>query len=447
MVENSSVLKTISFSNLIKWNVSELVSNQIFGKYKNSPLSKYLVRSKNAIEIKDDVLYKQITIHQYGEGVSLRCEKYGKEIGTKRQFVAKKGQFIISRIDARNGSFGIVSDFLDGAVVTNDFWLFDIKNADPQFLMLLLSSQKINSFWQAKSNGTTNRQRVDFEDFIKSNLPIPPLEEQKKIIQQYNKALTQAEELEKQAEKEEFEIQSYLGKKLDLNVDNARMRNNLNFVNFKNLTRWDCQFHSERTQVSSKYEIRNVADFIDYFMKQSDGTSLRIESSKFPEQKFLFIGMENIVKDSGTLVKNHFVFGHEIKSQTVRVPKNYFIYGKLRPYLNKYWQNTENLENIICSSEFFVFKIKRNINNLYFKYLISSNFIQKQIENKVSGARMPRLNEDDFIQLKIPLPPLEVQNEIVNHINQIKSQTKELRSKALELRQRAKNDFERSVFE
>ncbi|MBP5451014.1 MAG: restriction endonuclease subunit S [Treponema sp.] len=189
MVENSSVLKTISFSNLIKWNVSELVSNQIFGKYKNSPLSKYLVRSKNAIEIKDDVLYKQITIHQYGEGVSLRCEKYGKEIGTKRQFVAKKGQFIISRIDARNGSFGIVSDFLDGAVVTNDFWLFDIKNADPQFLMLLLSSQKINSFWQAKSNGTTNRQRVDFEDFIKSSLPIPPLEEQRLLIQNFKKEL------------------------------------------------------------------------------------------------------------------------------------------------------------------------------------------------------------------------------------------------------------------
>ena len=177
-----SVLKKTRFSDLIKWNVSELLSNKVLGKYENQPLTKFLIRSKNAIEIKDDVLYKQITIHQFGAGVSLRCEKYGKEIGTKRQFVAKKGQFIISRIDARNGSFGIVPDFLDGAIVTNDFWLFDIKNADADFLRLMLSSNKINSFWQSKSNGTTNRQRVDFEEFMKSTLPIPPLEEQKSII-------------------------------------------------------------------------------------------------------------------------------------------------------------------------------------------------------------------------------------------------------------------------
>lgn len=157
MVEKFSILKTVFFSDLNRWNVVGLLNARVLGKYKNQPLSNYLVRSKNAIEIKNDVLYKQITIHQFGEGVSLRCEKYGRDIKTKRQFVAKKGQFIISRIDARNSSFGIVPDFLDGAVVTNDFWLFDIKNAEPQFLVLLLSSQKINSFWQSKSNGTTNR--------------------------------------------------------------------------------------------------------------------------------------------------------------------------------------------------------------------------------------------------------------------------------------------------
>lgn len=447
MVENYSVLKKTLFSNLTKWNVSELISNNIIGNYKNQPLGNYLVRSKNAIEIKDDELYKQITIHQFGGGVSLRCEKYGRDIKTKRQFVAKKGQFIISRIDARNGSFGIVSDFLDGAVVTNDFWLFDIKNAEPQFFVLFLSSQKINSFWQSKSNGTTNRQRVDFKDFIESALPIPPLEEQRKIIRKYQETVSQAENLEVQAEKKEKETQIYLEKSLNLHVRNTQKDANLHFVSFKNLTRWDWQFYSEKTQVSSKYELKNVEDCIDFFMKKEDGSSLRIESSKLPESEFMYIGMENISKNSGELNEKKIILGKEIKSQTVTVPNDYFIYGKLRPYLNKYWQNIDKLENVICSSEFFVFKIKNNINKNYFKYLISSNFIQKQIDNKTSGARMPRLNEADFMQLKLPLPPLSVQEEIVNHITQIKSQVKELRSKAAKLRQSAKTDFERSVFE
>ena len=69
------VLKQTRFSDLIKWNVSELLSNKVLGKYENKSLTNYLIRSKNVIEIKDDILYKQITIHQYGEGVSLRCEK------------------------------------------------------------------------------------------------------------------------------------------------------------------------------------------------------------------------------------------------------------------------------------------------------------------------------------------------------------------------------------
>ena len=143
MVNEFSILKFILFSELEKWNISEILNGKISGKYKSQPLTNFLVRNKEAIEIKRDVLYKQITIHQFGEGVSLRCEKYGKDIKTKRQFVAKKGQFIISRIDARNGSFGIVPDSLDGAIVTNDFWLFDIKNAVSQFLVLLLSSKNI----------------------------------------------------------------------------------------------------------------------------------------------------------------------------------------------------------------------------------------------------------------------------------------------------------------
>lgn len=250
-----------------------------------------------------------------------------------------------------------------------------------------------------------------------------------------------------QAEKKEKETQIYLEKSLNLHVRNTQKDANLHFVSFKNLTRWDWQFYSEKTQVSSKYELKNVEDCIDFFMKKEDGSSLRIESSKLPESEFMYIGMENISKNSGELNEKKIILGKEIKSQTVTVPNDYFIYGKLRPYLNKYWQNIDKLENVICSSEFFVFKIKNNINKNYFKYLISSNFIQKQIDNKTSGARMPRLNEADFMQLKLPLPPLSVQEEIVNHITQIKSQVKELRSKAAKLRQSAKTDFERSVFE
>ena len=46
--------------------------------------------------------------------------------------------------------------------------------------------------------------------------------------------------------------------------------------------------------------------------------------------------MESVEKNTGELLGLPIVKGMQIKSQTVRIPKGFFIYGKLRPYLNKY---------------------------------------------------------------------------------------------------------------
>mgnify|MGYP003534249638 FL=1 len=64
----------------------------------------------------------------------------------------------------------------------------------------------------------------------------------------------------------------------------------------------------------------------------------------------------------------------------------------------------------------------------------------------MTGALYPALNAEQLKSIRIPLPPLSVQEEIVNHINEIKAQIKELRRQALELREQAKKDFEGSVF-
>lgn len=74
--------------------------------------------------------------------------------------------------------------------------------------------------------------------------------------------------------------------------------------------------------------------------------------------------MEHIEKNTGKAdVKE--VLGKDILSQTLRVPADYIIYGKLRPYLNKYWINKDPLNNVICSSEFFVFNTQ-GINKRFF---------------------------------------------------------------------------------
>ena len=186
---NTNLLKAVRFTNLNKWSANYALFTKIESAYPLVPLSNVLKRVKNSVVIEDEVLYKRITVRLYGQGVLKRDELYGKEIGTKKQFVAQEGQLIISRIDARNGAVGIVTPELDGAIVTNDFWLFDVQNALPQYLTLVLSSERFQQYWGTQSSGTTNRQRVGEEDFLKAKIVLPPLKTQKEILNKYNTAI------------------------------------------------------------------------------------------------------------------------------------------------------------------------------------------------------------------------------------------------------------------
>ena len=164
----SDFLHIVRFVDLDKWSAHDAVFENMDNRFLLVPLSKVLKRVKEPVIIEDGALYKRITVRLYGQGVLKRDELLGAEIGTKRQFLAHAGQLIISRIDARNGAFGIVPSELEGAIVTNDFWLFDVQNALPEYLMLVLSSELFQRYWQTQSSGTTNRQRVDEDSFLSS---------------------------------------------------------------------------------------------------------------------------------------------------------------------------------------------------------------------------------------------------------------------------------------
>lgn len=112
-------------------------------------------------------------------------------------------------------------------------------------------------------------------------------------------------------------------------------------------------------------------------MVDTSGKRLRINTKEDPDKKFAYIGMEHVEKNTGKVFMQQ-ISGKDILSQTVRVPYDYIIYGKLRPYLNKYWENRSATKNVVCSSEFFVFDTK-NINRIYFMEILSSTIIQEQL--------------------------------------------------------------------
>jgi type I restriction enzyme S subunit len=159
-----------------------------------------LTRNKTAVEVEDVTSYKQVTIRTNYKGVVLRGTQNGSTILTKNQFAVSAGQFILSRIDARNGAFGIVPEELEGAIVTNDFLAFDINEdeVEREFFNVFLQSPVFLEACIKASRGNTNRKRVDEDFFLNYQVNLPQLSEQHDLIRQINKgrtriALAQAE--------------------------------------------------------------------------------------------------------------------------------------------------------------------------------------------------------------------------------------------------------------
>ena len=165
-------------------------------KWPMVPLGEILTKSTEQVEILPHETYREVTVRLWGKGVDLRREATGAEIKADKRFTVTPGQFIVSRIDARNGAFGLIPEDLNGAIVSNDFPVFDAnhKRLDPAFLNWLSKTSAFVDLCRRASEGTTNRVRLKENLFLQMEIPLPPLSEQQKIVEWIDPVATRVEE-------------------------------------------------------------------------------------------------------------------------------------------------------------------------------------------------------------------------------------------------------------
>ena len=185
----------------------------------NVRLGEVLRRSEETIELQPDAEYRQITVKLWGKGVVLRGILTGAEIAASRQMVARCGQFILSRIDARNGALGIVPPELDQAIVTNDFPVFNVveNRLLPAYLGWMCRTASFVEECKRASEGTTNRVRLQEDKFLAREIPLPPLAEQRRVVARIEELAAQIHEartLRHQAAEEAEALQSHVARDL-----------------------------------------------------------------------------------------------------------------------------------------------------------------------------------------------------------------------------------------
>ena len=449
MLNAMKYISTVPFSGLFNWSVQYLNDSKIsFSKaYPMMRIGEFLKRNKTAVTIQDGVKYKRVTIKVRNGGVVPRDEVMGENIGTKKQYLVSEGQFILSKIDARNGAMGIVPAELNGAVVTQDFLPYDIDitKVNPQYFVLVCTTKQFVEFCQSCSSGTTNRQRVDEAQFLNIKVPIPSLAEQNKLVKEYNTQISLARNQMEKARLEELEIHTYVLSKLGIKLPNNKSSQKANscglmsFVNYKDVDRW---------------EMWSKEQYIHTMLNQSTYKSIKLgtldfigRSWKKDSENFRYIEMSDVDPIVG-IVNDTIISTNDAPSRaTQSVNTGDLIIGTTRPYLKRFAIVTSKHNKCICSSAFQVIKPNKNYNLEYVYYFLQTQLAIMQFEAFMTGALYPAINTSDLGRIKIILPPLSVQEMIARYANKKRAKAKQyiLQSK-IEYAD-ALTNFETQIFE
>ncbi len=135
------------------------------------------------IKLKDNVEYQLVTVKRSRGGVVVRECLLGHEVKTPTQYIIKADDFVISKRQIVHGACGIVPHDLDGAIVSNEYSVLHPKTIlDLSFLGYLCHSAHFQKTCFHSSVGVHVEKMVfKVEEWLRQQIDIPPLPEQKSI--------------------------------------------------------------------------------------------------------------------------------------------------------------------------------------------------------------------------------------------------------------------------
>ena len=207
-IDNMRYTKIVHRSEISDWNIRPIFDSgkaRFNPKYQTVKLGDIMVLSSNTIEVQPDKEYTRLTVRLFNKGIIVRDIERGSEIGTKRQTQVRAGEFIISKIDGKSAAFGLVSKELEGAIVTPDFMVYDIdtKRIMPEYLEMVLRNEQILNWFKSSSSGTTGRRRLSQRVFESTEIALPTLEEQRRLMIEIINIRNEQQELERRLKSSE----------------------------------------------------------------------------------------------------------------------------------------------------------------------------------------------------------------------------------------------------
>ncbi|WP_120945391.1 restriction endonuclease subunit S [Helicobacter labacensis] len=128
-------------------------------------------------------------------------------------------------------------------------------------------------------------------------------------------------------------------------------------------------------------------------------------------------------KGTGKIRLNPPIAGNQLPTRARRIaPANSLAISSVRPNLKGFAYIKESMPTTLFSTGFAILQGKESLKTpfLYALFMFSSD-LMRQMEEKMPKASYPSLNTEDFRNLKIPLPPLKAQEQILAVVEALES--------------------------
>lgn len=268
-----------------------------------------------------------------------------------------------------------------------------------------------------KKAGTTV-DNINFDLFVTISIPLPPIQEQGRIVQSIQSWMKRIVVIEESNDEIFDTIDSTKSKILELAIKGKLVPQDpsdepaLDLIKRINPGFQPSHNLHYKEGLPSGWEYATLGEISDY------GHCVSVPTDEIAETEWV-LEMEDIEKDTGRLLKKVIKSERAISGSRHVFYKGQVLYSKLRTYLNKVFVADDCG---FCTTEIIPITPKDGITAEYLNMYLRSPFFLAYAAQCGYGVKMPRLGTSDARKAIVPVPPTMEQHRIVTVTKQLFAQ-------------------------
>ena len=153
-----------------------------------------------------------------------------------------------------------------------------------------------------------------------------------------------------------------------------------------------------------------------------------VDPTKKPNEEFVYLDVSSVNKETKKIEDATVIMGKNAPSRAKKLIKtNDVIFATVRPTHSRVALITEEYNNQVCSTGYFVLRTKEFLNNNLVYYFLLTRGFNKQMEKLQKGASYPAVTDSEVRGIIITFPKsLIKQKSIVKKLDSLSEHTKKL---------------------